>query len=236
MVLQVLLDPIQRIEHIKKELQWDGLSGIVEDPNAAYCPLSITATPDKLKPVVRGRQEALMKLLGRVGITAYDPGTAPLSSDIYLTLAPDLVYRVDTSKIASSKFFTGHNLMASSGFGVEQEVAKRLIRVPVILMDKNIRISRMMPNRTIYLQYEDFEEQAGELGEVFRMLKQFEPGIGFNDGVPVLLGWGYGSRQPVDLEEEVYSAFPDLKFKYDGGKDILQMRTLNPEACYENGK
>lgn len=232
--IRVLLDPEQRIKYLDEILAMDGLGHISEDENAAYCTISLTCTPEELKPVLKQRQTLLMqRVLEKNGLKAYDPYSAPYSPDTNLTSRPDEVYAVDSGKIVGARYFVGHNILPSTGQGVEQEKAKNLLRVPVILMDKNIRMSRMQTNRTIYLQYKNFEKQVEEFVPVFDLLKQFEPGIGFNGETPVLLGFEKGSSLIVDLEKLVYSTFPDLKYEYDGKASIVRLRAENPESFYE---
>lgn len=57
------------------------------------------------------------------GITAYDPGSAPYSPDTNLTSQPNEVYVVDSGKIAGARFFVGHNILPSTGQGIEAEKA-----------------------------------------------------------------------------------------------------------------
>lgn len=80
--LKVVMDPEQRRAYVDMLLELDGLSHIDEDPMAAYCPISLTSTPDELKPFLKERQRVLMNGVLKVsGITAYDPGNAPFSPD-----------------------------------------------------------------------------------------------------------------------------------------------------------
>jgi len=233
--IKVALDPEQREAYLDKILELDGLSHIKEDPYAAYCPISLTSTPDELKPYIKERQEILMTdVLGMVGITAYNPGSAPFSPDLDLTKQPNEVYALDSAKIAGARYFVGHNLLPSSGYAIESEKAKTLNRISVILMDKSIRVSRMQPHRAIYLQYENFKEQAPEFIPIFQMLTNFNPGMGFNDKLPVLLGFSKSGNKIVDLEQEVYNEFPKLQYKFQGETPILKLRAENPELFYEH--
>lgn len=226
------MDPDQRQKHIDELLALDGLSHIVEDPKAAYCPISLTSTPDELKESVKERQRILMEdVLTAAGITAYDPGSAPYSPDENLTALPNEVYVVDSGKVVGSRFFVGHNILPSTGIGIEAEKAKTYMRVPVMLMDANIRVSRMQPHRAIYLQYDNFQEQFEQFIPVFEYLQEFDPGIGFNGDLPVLLGFNNDSF--VDLEEEVYKKFPDLQYHYDGTRPVIKLRAENPDLFYE---
>lgn len=232
--IKVIMDPEQRKEYIDMLLELDGLSHIKEDPKAAYCPISLTCTPDELKTVLKTRQQILMEnILKKSGITPYDPGTAPFSPDTNLTSQPNEVYVVDSGKIVGARFFVGHNILPSTGQGIEAEKAKVYNRIAVILIDNNLRVSRMQPHRTIYLEYTQFERQAKDFIPIFELLQNYEPGIGFNDNLPVLLGFKKDSKKIVDLEETIYKEFPNLQYKYQGKIPILKLRSKNPELFYE---
>lgn len=232
--ITVTLNPEQRQEYVKNMLMQDGLSHIQEDTRAAYCPISLTQTPDAIKPFVLERQKILMEqVLQLAGITAYDPSTAPFSPDTNLDSLPQEIYAVDSGKIAGAQFFVGHNLTASTGMGIEIEKATKFNRIAVMLMDANIRVSRMQPHRIIYLQYKKFAEQAGEFVEVFKMLQQYKPGMGFDGNEPVLLGFEDGKADPVNLEKLIYDHFPNLKYQYDGKNPTVQLSATNPELFYE---
>jgi len=175
----------------------------------------------------------MKNILNVAGITAYDPGTAPYSPDTNLTAQPNEIYAVDSGKIAGARFFTGHSLIPSSGAGIEAEKAKTLNRVAVTLVDAGIRISRMQPHRAIYLQYNNFQEQAEQFIPIFQMLREYDPGMGFNGNLPVLIGFPKSGGEPVDLEEKVYIEFPNLQYKYEGTVPIVKFRVKNPEIFYE---
>jgi len=147
----VLLDPALRTRYLAFMTGMEGLGDIREDIDAAYCPISLTLTPPELKPLLAHRQEVLTDVLRRAGIRGYNPESAPFSPDRDLGTQPNVVYAVDSGKILGARFFTGHHLLPSSGYGVESQKAIEFNRIAVVLMDKNIRISRMQPHRTIYL-------------------------------------------------------------------------------------
>jgi len=174
------------------------------------------------------------KVLAPAGITAYDPASAPYSPDTNLTSQPDEIYLVGSGKIAGARFFVGHNLLPSTGYGVEAEKAKLFNRISVILIDKNIRISRMQPHRAIYLQYENFANEYEKFIPVFQFLSQYDPGMGFNDDRPALLGFKKDADEVVDLEYEIYRKFPDIRYDYDGMASIAQLNVINPDIFYEN--
>ena len=232
--IKVLLDPGQRKKYLERMLKLDGLSMITEDENAAYCPISLTNTPGELKQILKKRQEILkQQVLLPAEIIGYDPSDAPFSPDRDLTTLPTDVYGIDCLKIALSKFFVGHDLAPSDGKGVEKQIARTLVKISVILLDKNIRVSRMQPTRAIYLQYENFEEQAPQFAEVFKMLKEYDVGAGLKNNLPVLIGFEKNSSRFVDLEWLVYETFPELQYKYNGNAPILTFRVENPQVLYE---
>lgn len=231
------MDPEKREKYLRHILKLDNLSHIKEDENASYCPISLTLTPEELKEPINSRQNTLMNdVLKKAGITAYDPSSAPYSPDKNLKSSPSEVYLVDSSKIIGARFFVGHNILPSTGQGIELEKAKFYNRIVVMLMDKNIRVSRMQPNKAIYLQYDDFEEQANLFIPVFKLLKNYDPGIGLNNGIPVLLGFEKNSDKVVDLEETIYNEFQYLKYRYDGTKPVIKLKPENPEIFYEKTK
>jgi len=232
--IKVIMDPGQREEYINMLLELDGLSHIKEDPLQAYTPISLTSTPEELKDILKSRQSALKSVLGKAGIKVYDPGTSKdYNPDLNLEAEPYEVYNNDSARVLGSRFFSGHMLVPSTGQGNEAEKAKFYNRISVTLMDKKVRVSRMQPIRAIYLQYENFGEQANDFAKVFEFLKGFDPGMGFNDEIPVLLGFEKSGKHIVDLEETVYREFPDLQYKYDGNTPILKLRAENPELFYE---
>ena len=234
--ITVVMDYNQRGNHIARLLELDGLSHINEDKKAAYCPISLTLTPEILKPYIQERQRILMEgVLKPAGITAYDPGSAPFSPDKDLISDPDKIYAEDSAKIVGARFFVGHNILSSTGQGNEMEKAEKYNRIAVILMDKNIRISRMQSHRAIYLQYNNFEKEYKKFIPVFKMLQQFNSGMGFVNGKPVLIGFDKFDKTVVNLEQEIYDSFPDLKYKYDGKSPIVKFSVENPEIFYESG-
>lgn len=229
------MDPAKRQEHLNELLEIEGLSHIKEEVDTAYCPISLTNTPDEIKEAVAMRQRILIeKVLKPAGIKGYDPYTSPFSPDKSLQHLPNEIYLADSGRIVSARFFVGHNIMPSTGQGVEIEKAKTFNRISVILMDKKIRISRMLPHRSIYLKYEDFEKEYDKFIPVFELLKKYDPGVGFKivseADEPILLGFHKESGEVVDLEDLVYKNFSDLKYKYDENVDALKLRVLNKEV------
>ncbi len=232
--LKIILDESSRDRYIDDLLAKDGLSHIKENITAAYCPISLTQTPIEIKDSVLHRQNTLMEqVLSKAGISAYDPSTAPYSPDTNLISLPQEVYLVDSAKIAGARFFVGHNLTASTGFGVELEKAIKFNRIAVILMDENVRVSRMQPHRVIYLQYHNFELQASDFVEVFKILLDYDPGMGFDEKEAVLIGIHKKTKEIVNLEQLIYKKFPHLKYEYNGQKPTLSLSASNPQIFYE---
>ena len=174
------------------------------------------------------------EVLPNAGITAYDPSTAPYSPDRNLTTLPQEIYLIDSEKIAGARFFIGHNLTASTGFGVELEKAIKFNRIAVILLDSNIRVSRMQPHRVIYLQYDNFEKHVDDFIKVFTLLLEYEPGMGFDGNRPVLIGFNKQTHEIVNLETLIYTSFPELIYEYSGQKSTLGLSVSNPELFYEH--
>ena len=233
--LTVLLNPEQRALYLAELLRLDGLEHIKEDPNAAYAPLSLTSTPEILKPILKKRQTQLISVLHDAGITAYDPSsnTWHFNPDIDRVTTPQVVYAHDTEKILSSRFFTGHVILPSTGFGNEGEKARLYNRTVVMFVDQHIRVSRMQPYRAMYLQYDDFGKHAKDFKKIFKLLQEYDPGMGFNGKTPVLLGFHKKTGEVVDFEELVYTNFPKFQYKYNGDVPILKLRVEHPEVFYE---
>lgn len=233
--IQVVMDPKQRKEYLRYLLKLDGLTHIIEDPNGAYTFISLTNTPNELKSILKGRQKQLKGVLRRAKINIYNPGdSSKYNPDFNLDVDMAEVYLADTIEVLSNRFFTGHVIVPSLGQGNEAEKARNFNRISVMFIDKNIRVSRMQPFRSIYIGYDNFKDQTNEFVQVFEMLKEYEPGMGFHNNIPVLLG--FKKNKPIDLEEAVYNEFPNLKFHYDGGAPLLELRAKNPEIFYENKK
>lgn len=227
--LQIHHGPLTRPFYLKDKLKGDGLANIKENKHAAYCAIPLTSAPDELKPFIKQRQEILLGILKDAGLETYDPSSAPLSPDIGLGIPPPIIYKTDKGKVVGARFFTLLDLLPSTGVGVEEEIADHYNRIAVVLHDKNIRTSRMQPDRSIHLQYDNLDEQRERLIELFRFLQAFEPGMGFDNGEPVLLG--FQGRRVVNLEKEVYENFPELKYDYKKVKDkpAVQLISKNPE-------
>lgn len=235
MMVEVFLDPVKRKKYISELLRLDNLSHVKEDPLASYCPVSLTSTPETLKPYIKDRQEQLKKVLIRAGIQPYDPLAADtFNPDKKRDVPPQEVYNHDSEKIVSARFFTGFLLLPNTGPGNEAEKARIYNRICVMFVDKNIRVSRMQPHRTIYLEYDNFLDHQDEFVEIFQMLQEYEPGMGLNNGVPVLLGFHKKTGDIVDLEELVYTKYPHLKYCYDGTVDIVKLEPANPSIFYEH--
>tara|TARA_Y100000310_G_C20623164_1_gene784422 strand:+ start:375 stop:1088 length:714 start_codon:yes stop_codon:yes gene_type:complete len=234
MSFKILVHPRDRSVYVKERLRLRCLEHVPEDPQGAYCPISLTSTPENVRDIVRQRQDLLMdQVLRPAGINPYDPGSAPYSPDAGLEAGPKVIYAVDAGRVAAGRFFTGHILLPSSGMGTEIEIALSLLKIGVLLVDKNVRISRMQPP-LLYAQYEDFQAQVDEFRDLFTYLQQFQAGLGkkYEPATelarPVLIGQDPQGRV-VDLEQAVNSTFPNLIYDFDGTVPILQLAVTNPE-------
>ncbi len=233
--LTIALTPEQRQLYLQELLRLDGLSHIKEDPKAVYCPISLTSVANEVQPFLRKRQEQLMDYIEQSGLHPYNPGdkAAKYNPDSTLHALPQEVYNFDTEKILSARFFSGHIIYPSTGFGNENEKARIFNRVAVMFLDNKIRVSRMRPHRTLYLGYENFHDHKEDITKIFTLLQDYNPGMGFNNNIPVLLGFDKKTGDVVDLEELVYTKFPHLQYKYNGEVPILKLRAENPELFYE---
>lgn len=231
--IRIFLDPDEREQHLKLQLDIVGID-VREFEDAAYCPISLTNTPAQLKPLIRERQRVLMEDVLRLAcIEAYDPGSARFSPDTNLSDDHTRVYGVDFAKVAGAKFLVGHNLLPSTGVGIELQIAQQLMKVPVVFHDAGIRTSRMLPPRTIYLQYNDFAQEAGSFVKLFEELKNYDVGVGFNGSKPALLGFPRDSSKIVDLEELAAEILPNNQWVFDGKKPIPEFHVANPEIFVE---
>ncbi len=219
--------PYTRDEYVERILTLENLGHVVENPDAAYCAIPLTNTPQELKSNLKRRQELIKEALRRAGITGYDPEDAPLSPDRDLSAAPDRVYREDTAKIAGAKFFTALKGIPSEGVGVEMQRATQLNKIALAFHDVGIRTSRMMPSRMINLGYRDLEGQLDQVTAIFKMVSCYAPGMGFDGDVPVLLGFG-ARGGVVNLEKLVYRNFPELAFQFDREAPAAIMQVANP--------
>ena len=232
--LIIVMDVQQKEEHVRRLLMLDGLTHVTEERDSAYCPISLTSVPPELKPAIASRQKWLMDLLKGMGIRAYDPlSSTKYSPDLNLNATHRDVYFFDAARVAAGEYFTGHKILPSDGQGVESEIAKSLGKKSVILLDREIRVSRMMPSRTIYLSYDKCENHSDEVRALFQMLQEYDTGFGLKDNLPVLVGFPRNGGSPVDLEEAVYHNFPGLQFHYDGTLPIVRLKAENPELFYE---
>lgn len=133
--LEILISSQNRADYIAFQSKLRGLKDVSGNPNGAYCPISLANIPENVKDLLHLRQHQTKKLLQKVGIDSYDPATAPFSPDINRFTDPRIVYGTDAYHIAANKFFIGHIVVASSGFGTESEIAAfglvRMLRVKV---------------------------------------------------------------------------------------------------------
>lgn len=208
---------------------------IEEDPNAAYCPASTTAVPVELRSLLLRRQKVLMhKVLEPAGIDPHDTIDAPNSPYTNPHMEHDDVFVGDTTLLASRRYFVGHNLLASFGFGGESVHVIDLAKIGVLLFDKNVRVSSYIPRGFLKLEYENFPDQADRFKDLFDFLHHLEPGKGEIDGRPVLLGYEKNHPgKPIILEDAIAMDFPELVFKYDGNVPIAEMKVNNPKIFYE---
>lgn len=219
--------------HIDRLKYRDGLEIVQEDPRGAYCALSLTGTPALIRePVVEKRQELLKGALRSAGIDTYDPKDAPYSPFAGLAFDHKKIFGEDSTRVVAARFLTGLPILPSTGFGEEIEMARNYNKFIVLFMDKNIRISRMLPPQGLYFQYDKLENRLDEITEIFHYLQRFTPVFARKNGVAIPAGMDEIGRIH-DLGELLYSTFPHMEWKYDGKKPIVDMSVINPGIFYE---
>ncbi len=235
--ITVLLDPERRAEHQRRVLTLRGLGHVTQQRGEAYCPISLTLTPEMLKKtVLKPRQEQLMALLRERGLKPWDPYGAPLSPDRDTKSTPQVIYSFDAGKVGLAEYVAGHVLLGSNGQGAEFEMATAMGKKTLFLVDKGVRISRMMPPCAIVLGYDHFLDSRDRVGEVVDFLAGYDTGVGQVEGaqIPVLLGFARtGNSSPINLEAAVREGWPDLRFDFDGSVPITRMVVENSEVFYE---
>ena len=225
--IKVLQSPQDRIRlQIYKSTE-QGLSTGKEMANAAYCPISLTQTPENLRELVASQQKTLLKILESAGIQAYDPLTAPFSPDQNIDYSPEEIYKQDLTRIHMARFLVGIHSNASTGFGVEWQAAVDLYKVPIILVPQGLRISRMQPQPSIILTFSNLETQADTFKDIFEICQTFQIGKGLQNNKPIILG--IQGRNHYNLAEVIYTAYPELKYEHDPQKPTLITQALNPD-------
>lgn len=129
----------------------------------------------------------------------------------------------------------GHDILPSSGFGAEILLASLMGKTVFSLHDARLRTSRMQIHRVIRLQYNNFEEERDIFKEIFAMAFEYEPGIGLNNqNKPILLGFKNGRGNPINLEQEIYDAFPNQRYVYNPNSPIVALTPTNSGRFYES--
>lgn len=223
-----VFDDWERQENQARILRHYGIEPIKEQENYAYCPLPLTGAPQELKPELTRRQEILKEILQEAGIESYDPNTAPLSPEKNLTGTPEEVYNTDAKKVALGRMLVGNLMIPSTGTGVEWELASEMGKLPIMLVDRKVRISRMQGPRTITLAYDDLEEQKEEFIEVFKLIRQCPHRIGLDGNKPCFF-YEDEKGNYLRLDYLIFSRFPHLKYQFDGTVPIIKTMVLDPE-------
>jgi hypothetical protein len=215
-VSKILLNPEQRQNHIKGVLELDGLSHIEENPKACYCAVPLTGVPESERLVISHDHDIIKESIVKAGISIYDPKDSKMNPWVGIHDKPEKVYTSDTIQVATPRFFEFTNIGASTGAGIEQEKARRYIRIPVILTKKGRYVSRMSTGMSeiILLEYDDIDKQANLITKVFKELLKFEPGVGIcKKHGNVLIGFN-NKGGIVCLKGLIESSFPELKYNF----------------------
>ena len=203
-----------------------GVAGnFMEDAAGVYCPISLTNTPENMKDYISSQQKSLLKILSMSGLNAYDPLTAPLSPDKNLSSSPRDVYSTDLARIFMAKYFVGIHALPSTGFGAEWQAAISLMKIPVILVPRGLRITRMQPCPSIVLTFSDLDSEANDLQGIFEDLQKFKVCMGIQKGIPVLVGMK--KHRIYNLVEYIYNKYPEFKYVHCPQNQSLQTQVVN---------
>lgn len=213
----MLLDPDQRVVHVRRLLRLDGIRDIKERDDAAYCALPLTGAPVEMRDVINGDHDAIKACMRSAGLEIYDPKDSGTNPQISIRGLPQEVYDLDTLQLVTPRFFEFTSLFPSTGAGIEEQKALMFVKMPVIANRAGIYTSRMAngARRVILIEYEDVQAQSAEITDVFRTLMQFEPGIGTcSVHGNTLLGFA-GMDAPLCLPGLIAAGFPSLTYNFE---------------------
>lgn len=238
--IEVVFDPAQRLEWLRDLLHLDGLGDVDEDPATGYGIIALTGLGSNisrenevLKDKLQRKQRILQEAMAATGVTHYDPASAPYSPDTNLDATPGEVYRVDTKRVALARHVTYVDILPTTGGGIEQEKARRLGKFLYIFHDPDIRTSRMQVDRAVHLSLKHLSGAKDQLVELFRFVHAHDPCIGFDQGLPAMIGKNRETGAIVNLEKEVAARWPGLVYDYDPHKQILEFETRNARMISE---
>jgi hypothetical protein len=237
----VVMGPEQREKHIETMLRLDGLGDVRENRLIGYGIIALTglgnnvsSENEHIKTYLGSRQAILAAAMKQgAGITLYDPASAPYSPDKNLTAQPNEIFMVDSARVGMARHITFADVLPTTGGGIELEKARRLGKFMYIFHDPKIRTSRMQPDRAFHLSVENFAGNKNHLAEIFAFVNEYDPALGFDDGVPSMLGVHRRTGSVVNLEKEVKINWPELVYQYNGNVQILIMACQNPQVFFE---
>ena len=214
-IVEVILNPDQRKKHTEHLFRLDGLKDVVEKPDACYCALPLSDVPVGTRDDLIKTDNIIRKAIEDAGLDVWDPieGANPWYT---LEHDPQEVYDMDSKNVMCSRFFCFINIGPATGAGIEQQKAIMLNKISVIITKAGIYTTRMSTGarRCIILEYNDLEKQKGQITEVFRLLTQYEPGIGTCSihGNALL---GFSDSSVVCLKGLIEEKFPELQYNFD---------------------
>ena len=239
--IQIILDPEGRERHIANMLALDGLGDVREDREIGYGAIALTglgsgvsSANEQIKTYLGRRQSILAAAMKSAGVTLYDPASAPYSPDKNLESQPNEIFMVDSARVAIARHVTFVDVLASTGAGIELEKARRLGKFVYVFHDPHIRTSRMQPDRAFHLCVGNFSNSQRDFASLFSYVNEFDPAIGFDDGVPCMIGVHRITGLIVNLEKAVRENWPDLAYYYDGNVQILIMACQTPNLFMES--
>jgi len=213
---KILLNSEQRLVHIEKLLELDGLEDVVENRNGIYCAVPLTGAPEEKRKFIEDEHEKIKTCIKEAGLEIYDPKDAPQNPWLKITDLPTTVYDQDTLQVVTPKFFEFTNVYPSTGAGIEQQKAIMYLKIPVIVNKAGVYTSRMSngARRSIVIEYNDAVSEKEEITSLFKTLMKFEPGIGMCKlHGNTLIGYS-DSKNPVCLPGLIDELYPSLVYNF----------------------
>jgi len=239
-ISKVLLRPEERPLYIRQLLDFDGMSGVEEIPDLAYCaqPLTdLTILENQFSAYnfqgaqayvkvnieeIKSWHNSLKDYMKKSGMQVYDPGevTHPKifisQPQITPTQGPRTVFDIDVTKVLQGRVFEYTNLWGSTGAGIEESWAVRYNKIPFVVVKKDKYASRMGTGhrRTIVVAVDNVQNRERDLVSLFKKTSSLDSGIGTceNHGNTLLL---FEDGKPLCGDAYIHEMYPQLEFEFE---------------------